>query len=102
MSAALLVLVPWNSLLSDMTPLKAPIVSLLAVIMPVPIALDVMFPAQLLHQGINLGYVMMLTMTLGTFSIIPAVYLWRDVSKKLAASLVGFFFVTGWILGMVF
>lgn len=102
LSAALLVLVPWNSLLSDMTPLKAAIVSLLAVIMPVPIALDVMFPAQLLHQGVSLGYVMMLTMTLGTFSIIPATYLWRDVSKKLAASLVAFFFVTGWILGMVF
>ncbi len=102
LSAALIVLVPWDSLLSEVTPLKAAIVSLIAVIMPVPIALDVMFPAQLLQQGVMPGYVMMLTMTLGTFSIIPATYLWRDVSKILSVSLVGFFFVVGWILAMVF
>ena len=102
LSAALLVLIPWHSLLAEMTPLKAAAISLVSVIMPVPIALDVMFPAQLLRQGVDLGYVMLLTMTLGTFSIIPATYLWRDVSKTLAASLVAFFFVVGWILAMVF
>lgn len=101
-SATLLILVPWNSLLSEVTPLKAAVASLLAVLMPVPIALDVMFPAQLLHQGIATGYVMMFTMTLGTFSVLPAVYLWRDVSKALAVSLVTFFFITGWILAMTF
>lgn len=102
LSAALIVLVPWSYLLSEVTPLKAALVSLIAVIMPVPIALDVMFPAQLLHQGIAPGYVMLMTTTLGTFSIIPATYLWRDVSKVLAISLVGFFFVVGWILAMTF
>ncbi|MDQ3200417.1 MAG: permease [Verrucomicrobiota bacterium] len=102
LAAALIVLVPWSSLLSEVTPLKAAVVSLLAVIMPVPIALDVMFPVQLLHQGIAPGYVMMLTSTLGTFSIIPAIYLWRDVSKTLAISLLGFFFIVGWILAMTF
>ncbi len=70
--------------------------------MPVPIALDVMFPAQLLHQGVSGGYVMMLTMTLGTFSIIPTTYLWRDVSTALALSLFAFFFVVGWVVAMIF
>ncbi|MBA3651607.1 MAG: hypothetical protein H0W66_09060 [Chthoniobacterales bacterium] len=101
-SATLLVLVPWNALLSEVTPLNAAAVSLLAVFMPVPIALDVMFPAQLLHQGIASGYVMLLTTTLGTFSILPAIYLWRDVSRLLAVSLLGFFFVTGWVMAMIF
>jgi hypothetical protein len=45
---------------------------------------------------------MMLTMTLGTFSIILTTYLWRDVSKALVLSLFVFFLVVGWILAMIF
>lgn len=101
-SATLLVMVPWDSLLSEVTPLRLALVSLISVFMPVPIALDVMFAAQLQQQGVATGYVMMFAMTLGTFSIIPTIYLWREVSKPLAVSLFGLFFVTGWILGLVF
>src|SRR5262249_34682907 len=83
LSAILLVLVPWNSLLSGKTPLSMALASLLSVFMPVPIGLDVMFAAQLQHQGIPSGYVMLLLMTLGTYSITPMVYLWREVSRTL-------------------
>lgn len=41
-------------------------------------------------------------MTLGTYSIIPSIYLWREVSKRLAVMLFVFFLALGWILGMVF
>jgi uncharacterized membrane protein YraQ (UPF0718 family) len=102
MSAALLVLIPWDSLLSEATPMRMAFASLISVFMPVPIALDVMFAAQLLHQGIPSGYVMLFAMTLGTYSIIPCIYLWREVSKSLAVSLFVFFLLTGWALGMVF
>ena len=102
LSAALLVLVPWNSLLSSVTPLRMAAASLLSVFMPVPIALDVMFAAQLQHQGIPSGYVMLFLMTLGPYSITPLVYLWREVSRGLAISLFGFFVVIGWVLGMLF
>lgn len=102
LSSVLLVLVPWNSLLSSVTPLRMAAASLLSVFMPVPIALDVMFAAQLQHQGIPPGYVMMFLMTLGAYSIIPTGYLWREVSKPLAVSLFGFFAVIGWVLGMLF
>jgi uncharacterized membrane protein YraQ (UPF0718 family) len=102
MSAALLVLVPWDSLLSEITPLRLAFTSLISVFMPVPIALDVMFAAQLQQQGVLAGYVMMFAMMLGTYSIIPTIYLWREVSKALAVSLFAFFLVAGWVLGMVF
>jgi uncharacterized membrane protein YraQ (UPF0718 family) len=102
MSAALLVLVPWDSLLSEITPLRLAFTSLISVFMPVPIALDVMFAAQLQQQGVLAGYVMLFAMTLGTYSIIPTIYLWREVSKALAVSLFAFFLVAGWVLGMVF
>jgi uncharacterized membrane protein YraQ (UPF0718 family) len=101
-SSALLVLVPWNSLLSTVTPLRMAAASLLSVFMPAPIAMDVLFAAQLQHQGIASGYVMLFLTTLGSYSIVPALYLWREVSKPLAILLFGFFVVIGWVLGMLF
>jgi uncharacterized membrane protein YraQ (UPF0718 family) len=101
-SAALLVLVPWDVLLSEATPLRLALVGLISVFMPVPIALDVMFAAQLQQQGVPGGFVMLFAMTLGTYSIIPTIYLWREVSKPLAVSLFVFFLVLGWVLGLVF
>ena len=102
MSAILLILIPWDSLLSEVTPVKLALASLLSVFMPVPIALDVMFAAQLQQQGVSPGYVMMFAMTLGTYSIIPTIYLWRDVSKPLAVLLFLFFWSVGWVLGLLF
>lgn len=101
-SATLLVLIPWDSLLSEVTPLKAALLSLISVFMPVPIALDVMFAAQLQQQGVPAGYIMMFAMTLGTYSIIPSVYLWREVSRPLAVSLFVFFWALGWALALLF
>src|SRR5262249_37439355 len=101
-SATLLVLIPWDSLLSEVTPQGLGCASLISTFMPVPIALDVMFAAQLQQQGVPAGYVMMFAMTLGTYSIIPTIYLWREVSKRLAVSLFVFFSVLGWVLGLVF
>jgi uncharacterized membrane protein YraQ (UPF0718 family) len=101
-SAGLLTLIPWQSLLSSATPLGLGLVSLISVFMPVPIALDVMFAAQLQHQGIPGGYVMLFLMTLGTYSIIPSIYLWREVSKRLAVLLFVFFVAVGWITGLMF
>jgi uncharacterized membrane protein YraQ (UPF0718 family) len=101
-SATLLTLVPWQALLAEPTPLCMGLVSLISVFMPVPIALDVMFAAQLQQQGVPPGYVMAFAMTLGTYSIIPSIYLWREVSKRLAVLLFVFFLGLGWVLGMVF
>ncbi len=101
-SATVLTLVPWESLLSEVTPLKATLVSIISVFMPVPIALDVMFAAQLQQEGIAAGYVMLFAMTLGTYSIIPSVYLWREVSRQLSVLLFLFFVIVGVVVALVF
>ena len=101
-ASAMLVLLPWQSMLAHPNPLTMLFVSVLAVFMPTPIALDVMFAAQLHHQGVSNGYVMMFLMTLGTFSIIPSIYLWKEVSKPLAAILFGIFVIIGFVTGLVF
>ena len=102
LTATVLVTVPWDALLSQATPWRLACVSLLSVLIPVPIAMDVMFAAQLQQQGVPAGYVMLFAMTLGTYSIIPGIYLWRDVSKPLAVGLFGIFGVLGWVVGLVF
>jgi uncharacterized membrane protein YraQ (UPF0718 family) len=101
-AAALLTLLPWQSLLEEVTPLRLAFVSLISVFMPVPIALDVLFAAQLHQQGVSAGYVMLFAMTLGTYSIIPSIYLWREVSKRLAVALFIFFLTAGWISALMF
>ena len=102
LAATMLTLLPWPELLSEPTPLKLAVVSVISVFMPVPIALDVMFAAQLRQLGVASGYVMLFAMTLGTYSIIPSIYLWREVSKRLSVFLFVFFVVLGWAMGMIF
>jgi uncharacterized membrane protein YraQ (UPF0718 family) len=102
LSAAALALVPWGSLLGSVTLLHMGVAAVLGVFMPVPIALDVLFAAQLYHQGANPGYVMLFLATLGTYSMVPTIYLWREVSPKLAAYLFAFFVAAGIVLGLLF
>ena len=45
---------------------------------------------------------MLFAMTLGTYSIIPSIYLLREASKRLAAILFVFFVALGWIVGLLF
>ena len=101
-ASILLVLIPWHSLLANAAPAHIVLASLLSTFMPVPIALDVMFAAQLQHSGVPSGYVMMFLTTLGTFSILPSIYMWREVSKTLAVVLFAFFVVIGCIVGLAF
>ena len=61
-----------------------------------------MSAARLQQYGVPAGYVMLFAMTLETYSIIPTIYLWREVSRKLAEVLFGLFFIASWIACMVF
>jgi len=101
-ASATLTYLPLDALLAHPTPLRMAIASVVSVFLPVPIALDVMFAAQLQAHAIAPGYVMLFLMTLGTFSIIPTIYLWREVSKRLAVGLFLFFVVLGFVSGLVF
>jgi uncharacterized membrane protein YraQ (UPF0718 family) len=102
LAATALVLIPWDALLAHTGAGRMGLLAVASTAMPVPIALDVMFAGQLQQQGVAPGYVMLFLTTLGTFSIIPAIYLWREVSRKLAVTLFVFFASIGWVLGMLF
>ncbi len=100
-ASALLTLLPWNEILATATPLKLAFVALISTFMPVPIALDIMFAAQLGRQGISGSYVMLFALTLGTFSIVPVTWLWREVSPRLALTLFGFILGFGWLAALL-
>lgn len=97
-----LALLPLDEMLANPSFLSLGAVSLISTLMPVPIALDVLFAGQLQATGTAPGYVMLFAMTLGTFSIVPAIYMWREISRKLSITLVGFFVVLGWALAWVY
>lgn len=102
LSATALALLPLDELLAEPSGVRFALVSIMATFMPVPIALDVLFAAQLQAAGTAPGYVMIFAMTLGTYSIVPAIYLWREVSRKLSVVLFIIFAVIGWALAMFF
>lgn len=97
-----LVFVPWNEVLADTSPGMMALVSLLATAMPVPIALDVMFAGNLQAQGVSGGYVAMFALGLGTYSMIPSIYLWREVSRRLAIALFLLFWAISFLGGLIF
>lgn len=103
LAATLLQFLPWDQWLSaNPTPLLLLGVAFLATLMPVPIALDVMFAALLIKHGRSPAYVMVFTIALGAYSIVPSIYLWREVSRKLSVILFLFFALSSWGLGLLY
>jgi hypothetical protein len=45
---------------------------------------------------------MLFAITLGMYSIVPSIYLWREVSRPLAVILFALFVVVGWMCGLAF
>jgi uncharacterized membrane protein YraQ (UPF0718 family) len=62
-------------------------VSVLGVLLPVPMAFDVILVAVLFEAGLPVKYAMVLLLTMGIFSVYPFLLLWQMVSKSLALTL---------------
>ena len=103
LAATLLQFLPWDQWLStNPTPLLLLGIAFVATLMPVPIALDVLFAALVIKQGRSPAYVMLFTIALGAYSIVPSIYLWREVSRKLSVILFLFFAFASWGLGLLY
>ena len=69
--------------------------ALVGVLLPVPIALDIVFSQTLLIAGIPLPFVMTLLFTLGIFSIYAFFIVWGSISKRIAIILTVTFVLMG-------
>jgi uncharacterized membrane protein YraQ (UPF0718 family) len=69
--------------------------AMVGVLLPVPIALDIIFTQTLLIAGIPLPFVMTLLFTLGIFSIYAFFIVWGSISKRIAIILTVTFIIMG-------
>lgn len=94
-SAVVMELLPLQAIFAHVSFMAIAGLALVTVLLPIPIALDVIVAQQLYAHGVPAPYVMLFLATLGTFSILPMSYLWTEVSKKLALGLYAMFVVLG-------
>ena len=95
LSSLVMELLPLKEIFAEVNPLMLSGLALVTVLLPIPIALDVMTAQQLYAQNVPAPYVMLFLFTLGTYSFLPMSYLWTEVSKRLAVALYGMFVVLG-------
>lgn len=75
--------------------------SFFGVLLPSPIAFDVILASVMLQSGLPIAFVAILLFTLGTYSIYAFFVLWKAVSLRLAAFLYVVTMVLGLALGVV-
>ena len=106
LGASAVTMLPWESLAGampqdEMTKFSLLVgIALLGTFLPVPIAFDIVICSILLAAGVEARYVATLLVTLGIFSIYPALQIGRTISARLSLGL--FFMVTtlGVIVGL--
>ena len=88
-------LIPFQTIFGHVSFIRLFITALVTVLLPVPIALEVIVAHHLFVNHVPIPYVMLFLFTLGTYSMLPMIYLWKEVSKTLALSLYIIFVVMG-------
>ena len=88
-------LIPFQTIFGHVSSLGLFLTALVTVLLPVPIALEVIVAHNLYVNHVPAPYVMLFLFTLGTYSMLPMIYLWKEVSKILALSLYIIFVVMG-------
>lgn len=61
--------------------------SFIVTLLPAPIAMEVMVAHHLYAKQIAAPFVMIFLSTLGSYSLLPMIYLWQEVSRKIAVGL---------------
>ena len=74
------------SALTDTEPniLSVALVALVGILLPVPVAFDIVIVAVLISAGAPMVYSMTLLFTLGIFSVYPFFIIWNSISPKVA------------------
>ncbi len=76
------------------------LLSVFGLLLPVPIAFDVIIAVTLLNAGIPVAYVAVLLFTLGTFSVYSFMVLWQAGARKVASCLVVCLILCGVVAGV--
>lgn len=102
LGAGLVETVPLDELtLLEYSMLSLIFVAIIAVLLPVPIAFDVIAVSALLATGISPGIAMTVLFALGIFSIYPAMIIAKIVSLRLSVGLIGAVIIFAVLLGVL-
>ena len=88
-------LIPFQTIFGHVSFVGLVITALVTVLLPVPIAMEVIVAHHLFVNHVPAPYVMLFLFTLGTYSTLPIIYLWKEISKTVAVSLYIIFVVMG-------
>lgn len=88
-------IIPFQTIFNHVSFIGLALTALVTVLLPVPIAMEVIVAHHLFVNHVPVPYVMLFLFTLGTYSMLPVIYLWKEVSKTLALSLYIIFVVLG-------
>src|SRR3989338_2027092 len=88
-------LIPFQTIFGQVSFVGLVVTAMVTVLLPVPIALEVIVAHHLFITHVPAPYVMLFLFTLGTYSMLPMIYIWKEVSKKLALGLYVIFVVLG-------
>ena len=80
-------LIPFQTIFGHVSLAGLVVTALVTVLLPVPIAMEVIVAHHLFINHVPTPYVMLFLFTLGTYSMLPMIYLWKEVSKTLSFSL---------------
>ncbi len=80
-------LLPLDQIFAQVSFISVAATSFISVLLPAPIAMEVMVAHHLYITQVPAAYVALFLSTLGSYSILPMIYLWKEVSRKLAVGL---------------
>lgn len=95
LSAVVTTWVPFDALFAEVSLPRLGLLALITTLLPVPIAMDAMLARELFANGVPIAYVFVCLFTLGTYSMLPMVFLWREISKRIAVELAVAFLALG-------
>ncbi len=107
LGSLVITLFPWEDLVNSLPEtgkrwmVGLLLAALLGTFLPVPIAFDVVVCAVLLAAGLKESYVATLLVTLGLFSVYPALQISQSISRKLAVTLFAMVVMFGFVFGLV-
>ncbi|MDE1151022.1 MAG: permease [Micavibrio sp.] len=94
-SAVAVQVIPFDALFAHVGFMQVAATSMISTLLPAPIAMEVLVAHHLYLTQVPAAYVALFLSTLGSYSILPMIYLWREVSRKLAVGLYAAFVTLG-------
>lgn len=95
MAAVAVQLIPFEKVFADAGFAMVAAAAFLTTLLPAPIAMEVLVAHHLFTAQVAAPFVMLFLCTLGSYSILPMIYLWQEVSRKIAVGLYLSFVVLG-------